>query len=512
MLCYLAGMEHYYLKYERRVVIQDQHLKSIIISCLPDDIMESVISCVSAKETWTDLVYSFEGPSDTKENRIMDMKLEYQTFRAKYTGSLSQTYTRYKTMLKKLANDGVNLSKHEINVGFINSLPKKWLTFSQGLRNANHTQTLDLADIYGRHTREEATILRDLVKHVKSKYPLDHSLESACRKKVGNQKKGVYQTLGYIWRATGWTITIVELVPFNEDAQPSGSAPWIPSALSNETLKPVVNIGLLMANLGNSKTNAHLSKFKGCPNCSLIGNVTISRVYYMEGLGHNLFSIGHFCVSNLEVTFRQHTCFIRNLEGVDLLTGSQGNNLYTLSLGDMMASSPICLLSNASKTKSWLWHRRLSHLNFGAINHLARHDNGTKFVNQTLLEYYEKIGISHETSVARSTQQNGVVERISIPTVVSEAVDETSGLEELLIIRNLFQNSNKNPNDHEGVNIDLFGLEGATVLAITDITVGYNHQWSTKPMIPASSSAPENFTCCNAQEDTMRMLLNNIVV
>ncbi|GKA19185.1 retrovirus-related pol polyprotein from transposon TNT 1-94, partial [Tanacetum coccineum] len=103
-----------------------------------------------------------------------------------------------------------------------------------------------------------------------------------------------------------------------------------------------------------------------------IGNITISRVYYVEGLGHNLFSVGQFCDSNLEVAFRQHTCFICNLEGVDLLTGSQGNNLYTLSLGDMMASSPICLLSKASKTKSWLWHRCLSHLNFSAINHLAR--------------------------------------------------------------------------------------------------------------------------------------------
>ncbi|GJZ61799.1 retrovirus-related pol polyprotein from transposon TNT 1-94 [Tanacetum coccineum] len=72
-----------------------------------------------------------------------------------------------------------------------------------------------------------------------------------------------------------------------------------------------------------------------------IGNVMISRVYYVEGLGHNLFSVGQFCDSNLEVAFRQHTCFIRNLEGVDLLTGSRGNNLYTLSLGDMMASSPI---------------------------------------------------------------------------------------------------------------------------------------------------------------------------
>nr|GEW45179.1 integrase, catalytic region, zinc finger, CCHC-type, peptidase aspartic, catalytic [Tanacetum cinerariifolium] len=89
-----------------------------------------------------------------------------------------------------------------------------------------------------------------------------------------------------------------------------------------------------------------------------IGNVTIYRVYYMEGLGHNLFSVGQFCDLDLEVAFCQHTCFIPNLDEVDLLTGSRGNNLYTLSLQDMMSSLPICLLSKASKTKSWLWHRR----------------------------------------------------------------------------------------------------------------------------------------------------------
>nr|GEX74251.1 retrovirus-related Pol polyprotein from transposon TNT 1-94 [Tanacetum cinerariifolium] len=69
-----------------------------------------------AKETWTDLVHSFEGPSDTKENRIIDLKLEYQTFMAKYTEILSQINTHYKTLLNELANDGVNLFKHKINV------------------------------------------------------------------------------------------------------------------------------------------------------------------------------------------------------------------------------------------------------------------------------------------------------------------------------------------------------------------------------------------------------------
>nr|GEV79242.1 uncharacterized mitochondrial protein AtMg00810-like [Tanacetum cinerariifolium] len=117
--------------------------------------------------------------------------------------------------------------------------------------------------------------------------------------------------------------------------------------------------------------NDHVAKIMGYGDYK-IGNVTILRVYFMEGLGHNLFSVGQFCDPDLEVAFHQHTYFIRNLDGVNILTGSQGNNLYTLSLKDMMVSSPICLLSKASKTKSWLWHRHLSHLNFGAINHLAR--------------------------------------------------------------------------------------------------------------------------------------------
>ena len=64
--------------------------------------------------------------------------------------------------------------------------------------------------------------------------------------------------------------------------------------------------------------NDHIAKIMGYGDYQ-IGNVTISRVYYVEGLGHNLFSVGQFCDSKLEVAFRQHTCFIRNLEGKDLL-------------------------------------------------------------------------------------------------------------------------------------------------------------------------------------------------
>ncbi|GJY02751.1 retrovirus-related pol polyprotein from transposon TNT 1-94 [Tanacetum coccineum] len=57
-----------------------------------------------------------------------------------------------------------------------------------------------------------------------------------------------------------------------------------------------------------------------------------------------------------------------------LFSGSRDTNLYTISLDDMLKTSLICLLSKASKTKSWLWHRRLSNLNFGTLNKLAKDD------------------------------------------------------------------------------------------------------------------------------------------
>ncbi|GJR94934.1 retrovirus-related pol polyprotein from transposon TNT 1-94 [Tanacetum coccineum] len=360
------------------------------------------------------------------------------------------------------------------------------------------------------------------------------SKKSKSKKDIWKPTGKVFTQIGYIWRPTGRTFTIVgNACPLTRITTTNEVPSRKPIVLKSESPKPVVKLVYSRKPRKNKNTESvsktkvvqivlwyldsgcskhmtgdrsqltnFISKFLGTVKFRndqvakiigygdyQIGNVTISRVYYVEGLGHNLFSVGQFCDSNLEVAFRQHTCFIRNLEGVDLLMGSRGDNLYTLSLGNMMASSPICLLSKASKTKSWLWHRRLSHLNFGAINHLARHglvrglpklkfekdhlcsacalgksskkphkpksedtnqeklyllhmdlcgpmrvasvngkkyilvivddysrftwlketvrrirtDNGTEFVNQTLREYYKKVGISHETSVARSS-------------------------------------------------------------------------------------------------------------
>ncbi|GJY63036.1 hypothetical protein Tco_0464496 [Tanacetum coccineum] len=86
--------------------------------------------------------------------------------------------------------------------------------------------------------------------------------------------------------------------------------------------------------------------------------ILITKVYFVEGWGPNLFSFRQFCDSDLEVAIRRNTCFVRNLEGVDLLKGNRTTNLYTINLHEMASASPICLMDRATSTKSWLW---LSH-------------------------------------------------------------------------------------------------------------------------------------------------------
>nr|GFA04956.1 ribonuclease H-like domain-containing protein [Tanacetum cinerariifolium] len=60
--------------------------------------------------------------------------------------------------------------------------------------------------------------------------------------------------------------------------------------------------------------------------------------------------------------------------GNNLLTGNRGSDLYTISLQESTSSTPLCLMAKAIPTQAWLWHRRLSYLNFDYINLLSKKD------------------------------------------------------------------------------------------------------------------------------------------
>ncbi|GJS51377.1 retrovirus-related pol polyprotein from transposon TNT 1-94 [Tanacetum coccineum] len=203
------------------------------------------------------------------------------------------------------------------------------------------------------------------------------------------------------------------------------------------------------------------------------GNITINRVYYAEGLNHNLFLVGQFCDADLEVAFRKSTCFVRDLQGNDLLTGNRGSDLYTISLQETTSSTPLCLMAKASPTQACSFKSKAVPSSKGRLNLLhmdlyglmrvasingkkyilvivddysrytwtlflrskdetpevlkefltmiqrnlqapvisVRTDRGTKFLNKTLHAFFNEEGIEHQTSTPRTPEQNGVVER-----------------------------------------------------------------------------------------------------
>nr|GFB06765.1 putative ribonuclease H-like domain-containing protein [Tanacetum cinerariifolium] len=147
------------------------------------------------------------------------------------------------------------------------------------------------------------------------------------------------------------------------------------------------------------------------------GNVMINRVYYVEGLNHNLFSVGQFCDPDLEVAFRKSTCFVRDLQGNDLLTAKRSSfkskavpsskgrlNLLHMNLcGPMRDETPEVL-------KDFL---TMIQRNIQAPVITVRTDRGTEFLNKTLNAFFKEEGIEHQTSTARTPEQNGVVKRRS---------------------------------------------------------------------------------------------------
>nr|GEW10015.1 retrovirus-related Pol polyprotein from transposon TNT 1-94 [Tanacetum cinerariifolium] len=387
---------------------------------------------------------------------------------------------------------------------------------------------------YIRHTQEEAATLREIVKSERLLSPLNTSLAYACKytKRIQELLMILQQTCPSI---TGLGTQLVAVTPKNKTKQirrttqiTKSERTTVATSLlanidSNTLVLSSTGVTLVSSASGSKIANATIVPHrKPIPIVKSTDKPVVTLVYTRKPKAKkvpNKMEPNKSWGSSSNVSSSLTDCRLSksSFDGVDLLTGSWGNNLYTLSLQDMLASSPICLLSKASKIKSWLWHRRLSHLNFGAINHLARQglvrglpklkfekdhfcsacamgkstkkthkpksedtnqeklyllhmdlcgpmrvesvngkkyilvivddysrftwvkflrlkdetpmfiikfmkmiqvrlnvpvrcirtDNVIEFVNQTLRDYYEDVGISHETSVARSPRQNG---------------------------------------------------------------------------------------------------------
>nr|GEW56626.1 integrase, catalytic region, zinc finger, CCHC-type, peptidase aspartic, catalytic [Tanacetum cinerariifolium] len=221
----------------------------------------------------------------------------------------------------------------------------------------------DAHEVYIDKTIEYANTLRGFVEGARTQYPSKPLLESACM----------------------FTKHVQELLVYASQTCPNSPEPRV---------KPTTNASGSKSS-GNTKNNritrppqpTHLwgSNATDVPSSSSLINDRLSKSSFgiwtlnVQNMTGNCSQLMNSLV-NLWVLFDSETAKLQRSRGmvtisredVDLLSGSRDTNLYTVSLVDMLKTSLICLLSKASNTKRWLWHRRLSHLNFGTLNKLAK--------------------------------------------------------------------------------------------------------------------------------------------
>ncbi|GJU82692.1 retrovirus-related pol polyprotein from transposon TNT 1-94 [Tanacetum coccineum] len=197
-------------------------------------------------------------------------------------------------------------------------------------------------EYYLKHTIEQAAILKDVVKQAKSRNPLDS--ES-------------YSAYNYMYDARH-ELCFLEFVSDMNASSKSKSRP------TRRTLSLVGNA----CPLTRITTTNKVPLREPIPLKVVAQESIVTKVYTRRP------KVSKTNGSNSKPKIAKSVIFNIMEPGT-----SRGSNTSvapsssSVDLRDMMASSPICLLSKATKTKSWLWHHRLSHLNFGAINHLARH-------------------------------------------------------------------------------------------------------------------------------------------
>nr|GFA57068.1 hypothetical protein [Tanacetum cinerariifolium] len=202
----------------------------------------------------------------------------------------------------------------------------------------------------------------------KPKCHANKSVATPHKKKVASksttQKPKSYYRMLYEKLSKAWKWWIEQQCLSGYKWVPKTKMQWVPEARNKNVQKRIVQLILFIVDSGYTKHMTgnlkllcnFVKKYTGIVRFSndqfapILGygdlvqrNITINRVYYVEGLNHNLFLVGQFCDADLKVAFQKSTCFVRELQGNDLLT-------------------------------AWLWHQRVSHLNFNYINLFSKKD------------------------------------------------------------------------------------------------------------------------------------------
>ncbi|GJW74866.1 retrovirus-related pol polyprotein from transposon TNT 1-94 [Tanacetum coccineum] len=184
------------------------------------------------------------------------------------------------------------------------------------------------------------------------------------------QKSKSYYRMLYAETSKAWKWWIEQQCPSGYKWVPKTKTKWVPKAKNDNVKK---RFSFAIDNVSRITNVLKLTNYLG----SNLSNIPSSSNSLADFSTHPIHCIVHFGIDQFTLVLDYGDLVQENItikRGNDLLTGNRGSDLYTISLQETTSSTPICLMDKASPTQAWLWHRRLSHLNFDYISLLSKKD------------------------------------------------------------------------------------------------------------------------------------------
>ncbi|GJW14127.1 ribonuclease H-like domain-containing protein [Tanacetum coccineum] len=298
--------------------------KSTLLLAIPDENLLKFHGIKDAKTLWEAIKARFGGNKESKKMQKTIMKQQYVNFAASRSEGLDKTYDRFPKFISQLEIHGEVISQEDANLKLLRSLPSAWNNIALIMRNKYDLDTLSMDDLYNNLKVYEYEIKGQSSSNLNS-----HNVAFVSLENTSSTNEAVN---------TSHDVTTANLDQIDTNDIEEMDLKWQVAMLTMRVKRFLKKTGRDLN--FNGKEIVAFDKTK----CDL-------KSILRGGLGHNLFSVGQFCDSDLEVAFRKHTCFVRDINGTNILK-----------------VLPI--------PKSWLGGGSvcLNHLNFGTINDLARKD------------------------------------------------------------------------------------------------------------------------------------------
>nr|GEU80433.1 integrase, catalytic region, zinc finger, CCHC-type, peptidase aspartic, catalytic [Tanacetum cinerariifolium] len=418
---------------EKRVQKIDRLARSLLIQGLSNDIYSLIDSNKTAKDLWDALARHILGSEYGEQDRKAAVLYEYETFKATKGELLLDTYIRYLQVINDLKKCGYSKDNYELNFKFLNNLQPEWKQQTKNLMDINIDALYniqkqnqgDVNDALG-YKKKAIVVTSDPLALVAEKMKEGHFTKDCKKSKVKDyncyktkmlldKKDSDEQVLlaeDQAWMESSSDsdqeinanmVFMAQIEKFLSDSEASSSSTDEKISEQTSLLKPYVSnmilekiiidledevVNLLEKEKVNLETIESL-KSKGVDSSETVSfeseNQSENDCYVVEKQcgnkeSSNVIAPGMFklnvsqCVSPISMS--KSSCDSNNVEiKLKRKRRDRSSNLYTIALNEVASNSSTCLLEKASSLQSWVWHQRLSHLNFPTINNLMKNNH-----------------------------------------------------------------------------------------------------------------------------------------